>query len=326
MAPRVTVGIPTLDRADHLQFAIDSCLQQTTPVHVIVSDQGQTRETAAVMERYKSHPNVEHALSDATCLQENWENAARACDTEFFLFLQDDDTLSRVWAARIIRAFDVFPDALHVQASVYVTPDRIHSARWGHAGPQVGVNMRDLIPEKWHGEYCIAPMYITSWALSPGVAFRCGEAFNEALEAMPTDCDLFAERLILAEMGSRGDWIADPVVAGYWHHHGLNESYSQNTNGSVPHQYEVMVEHLDRICDRSQAWQFGLTAWCQLRNVFEVTNWLKEASQPGSRHPIAMSRHKDAIKAAMGESLEGRIIGGSDPVPVEVEDQVLVFA
>jgi glycosyltransferase involved in cell wall biosynthesis len=322
--PKVTIGIPTLDRPEHLQFAIDSALQQTIPVQIIVADQGQSYETAAVMERYREHPNVVHLPSDATCLQENWNFAARACDTEYFVFLQDDDTLSRAWAKRVAKGLDFFGEALHIQGFCYVTPDRIHSIKWGFNGPCVGVNMRDLTPELWHGEYVIAPMYLMSWALSPGVGFRCGEAFSAALDAMPMDCDLFTERLIIAEMGSRGDWVADPITAGFWHHHGKNESYGQNANGSVPQQYQTLVDRLDAILDRTPSWPTGMQAWCGMRNVFEVMGWLKEVSKEGSRHPIALSRHHEAICEAMASSLEGRVRGVESPAPVE-DEGVLVF-
>jgi len=323
--PLLTIGIPHLDRTEHLQFAIDSCLKQRTPVEIVVADQGQTDETAYLMEQYETHPNVHHVLSSATCLWENWEFTARECDTKYFAWLQDDDTVTRGWSTAVCKSFEAFPHALHIQASCYVSPDRIHAIRRGWNGPQVGVNMQDLIPEQWHGEYVIGSMYLMSWALSPGVAFRCGAEFNESLSAMPTDCDLFLERLVLAEMGSRGDWVAHPITAGFWHHHGRNESYSQNLNGSIEQQYKTMVDHLDRILDRTEAWSHAMTQWCGLQSAHEVISWLKECSTPGSRHPIAMSRHCDAIQEAMATSLNGRVIGGCDPTPQQIEDAVLMF-
>ena len=141
ITPRLTVGIPTLNRPDHLQNAIDSALAQTVPVHIVVSDQGQTEETANIMARYSEHPNVEHILSPATCLWDNWTQAALACDTEFFAWLQDDDVLSRIYASRVIKAFDRSPKSLHWQANCHCSPDRIHALKWGWNGPQVGVRM-----------------------------------------------------------------------------------------------------------------------------------------------------------------------------------------
>ena len=84
MQPRLTIGIPTVNRPEMLQRAISSCLAQTVPVHIVVADQGHAEETAAVMARYGDHSQVEHVLTRATCIRENWEAAARACDTPFF--------------------------------------------------------------------------------------------------------------------------------------------------------------------------------------------------------------------------------------------------
>ena len=325
--PLLTIGIPHLDRTEHLVYAIESALAQTVPVHIIVADQGKTEKTRKFMARYCKHPHIQHELTEADCLWANWESAARACDTKYFAWLQDDDEIAPIYADRVIQAFEAFPDALHFQASCYVTPDRVHIVRRGWNGPQVGVNKR-LIPEVWFGELCVAPMYIMSWALSPGVAFRCGEEFNAALSNMPNNCDLFNERIILAEMGSRGRWVADPMTAGYWYHHGLNESYTQNaTPGVITAQTKVLVDCLDNICDRTPDWDKALTSWCRMQSPQEVVSWLNGCSDDKGNptgHPIAISRHCDAIQAAMVDSLQGRVEWGGVKVPAPVEDELVL--
>jgi glycosyltransferase involved in cell wall biosynthesis len=50
--PRVSVVVPTYQRADRVGGAIDSALDQTHPVEVIVVNDGSTDETRAVLERY----------------------------------------------------------------------------------------------------------------------------------------------------------------------------------------------------------------------------------------------------------------------------------
>ena len=306
MHPRLTIGIPTKDRPEHLQHAIDSCLKQTRPVCVVVADQGHSEGTDAVMARYRDHPHVEHRPTEATCLWENWRAAAEICDTDFFAWLQDDDTISRVFSDRVVKSFDAFPQALHWQASCYVSPDRIHAVRWGWNGPQVGVNMQDLVPEMWPGEYLVGSMYCLCWALAPGWAFRCGTEFDACLENIPSDCDLLTERLIPAEMGSRGPFIADPITAGYWHHHGQNESYKQCADGSAERQTRVFVDTLDKIVDRTPDWDAALSHWCRLRSATDVMNWLSDSAKQKT-HPIMASRHSEGIREALRQSLDGRI-------------------
>ena len=306
MQPKLTVGIPTVDRSEHIQYALDSCLKQTLPVHIIVADQGHSDKTAAVMARYKSHPQIEHIQTDATCLWENWKAAARACTTEYFAWLQDDDTLARVFADRVVKGFEAFPPAVHWQGSCYCSPNRIHVVKQGWNGPQVPVNMQDLVPEMWPGEIVPASMYCTCWALAPGWAFRCGEAFDACLDSIPSDCDLFTERIIPAFMGSRGNVVADPIVAGYWHHHGQNESYAQNANGSYLRQAKSMVAALDDITDATKDWQGYFVMWLRTRSPVDAMTWLSEAHK-NKTHPIALSRHTEAIQQALRESLDGRV-------------------
>ncbi len=299
--PRLTIGIPTLDRPIMLQRAIDSCLAQTVPVRVIVADQGHKEDTKLVMDRYDDHPHIYHMCSEAKTLWENWRlNAQDAYDADFFAWLQDDDILSRIYASRVIKAFDAYPQALHWQGNCHCSPDGVHALKWGWNGPQIGVRMLDTAQEQWPGGLLLASMYFTSWALSPGVAFRCGPEFSAAIEGMPEGCDLFNERLILAAMGAQGPWVADPVTAGYWVHHGANESYRQNASGQLPAQRKIMVEHLDDILDRVGSWREAFLVWLRTRSPIDVLNWLKDFE-------CAESRYVGELRGIMQDSLAGRV-------------------
>ncbi len=327
--PRLTIGIPTLDRSIMLQRAIDSCLAQTVPVKVLVADQGVREGTQQVMDRYLDHPHILHMNTEANSLWENWRKAAEYAQesfgTDFFAWLQDDDILSRIYASRVIKALDGFPDALHWQANCHCSPDGIHALKWGWNGPQIGVRMLDVAQEQWPGGLLLASMYFTSWALSPGVAFRCGTEFSAMLEAIPEGCDLFNERLILAAMGAQGPWVADPVTAGYWVHHGGNESYKQNANGSLPAQRKVMIDHLDDLLDRVESWREAFLVWLRTRSPVDVLNWLKDFE-------CTESRYVDELKTVMQDSLQGRVEIRQEPgrngapalAPVDRES-VLIF-
>lgn len=315
--PRLTIGIPHLDRTDHLKEAIRSCLDQTVPVHIIVADQGGCRETKMWMTRYKDHPNVDHIRTDATCIEENWRAAAKACKTEFFGWLQDDDIIYEATAFRVQLGFDTFPEALHWQATCHISYDKVHVLRRAFTCPDVGLNMRYMVPEMFEGNLLIGTMFFISWALSPGVFFRCGSAFDSMLDRMPLDADLYTERLRLAQMGSMGRWIADPMTAGTWHHHGGNASNEQNTNGTIDHQTDVMVQHLDKIIDRVPTAMEGMVTWLGMHDPREIVSWMKVVSED-PKHPVRRSRHCAAIQEAMAMSLRGRVDVGeaqdSEPI------------
>lgn len=295
--PKLTIGIPTLNRPEMLQQAIESCLKQTIPVHIVVADQGHEPETAEVLRRYGDHPHVEHILTEATCLWENWEAAALACDTPYFAWLQDDDVVARGYANRIVHSFERWPDVLHWQARCLLGKDAEWGAWWSWNGPMMPMQYLAGKPAAWEGTVIVPVMYLTSWALSPGVAFRCGEAFNSALEQMPTHCDLFSERLILAYMGAQGRFAADPVIAGQWIHHGQNESYKQHKNQEE--QQKVCFEHLDKLMDTIE-WGGAFQSWCEMIPVMNMLGMIQSAES-------IVTPHKEAIIKTMQKSLEGRI-------------------
>ena len=293
-----------------LSTAIDSCLRQRTPlgkpvpVHVIVADQGGTDKVQEVMLRYRDHPDVEHLDSGATCLWENWDAAARACDTEFFMWLQDDDEIASGVAARVIGGFDLFPKALHWQARLCAGLSGQAMAWWGTSGPIVLMDFINHRPLQYPGEILPPAMFFVSWAMSPAVAFRCGEQFTRALDCMPIDADLWAERTILALMGMQGPWIADPVIVGPWVHHGGNESYKQHHDQE--RQKLVTFGVLDDCMDHTD-WRDIFFQWCQaMRNAAEIMGYLKD-------FPAEESRHAEALKEVMWASLQCRVEPVQEP-------------
>ena len=50
---KVSIVIPTFNRADYLIECIDSCLAQTHPCEIIVCDHGSTDSTPEVIKRYE---------------------------------------------------------------------------------------------------------------------------------------------------------------------------------------------------------------------------------------------------------------------------------
>lgn len=315
--PRLSIGIPTYhaDRAQQLGQAIDSVLRGTVPACVVVADQGHTDEVAQVMRRYENHPNVAHMPTEVDHLWANWRAVAEACTTEFFAWLQDDDVIGRGYAARVARAFDRHPSALHWQARCQLAVNDRLGLPFAGNFPWVPMRSLEGEPDCWPGAVLAPTMYLTSWSLSPGVAFRCGESFSEALEAIPSYCDLFTERLILAEMGNRGDFIADPVLAGYWIHHGRNESYRQRLDQAP--QSRILVDHLDAMLDESPKWRDQFLQWALVMPPDNLGAWSKVKE-------LELSRHRDAIVAVLDDATATLSGSVQAHVPAEPEP-VLLF-
>src|SRR5574343_1709006 len=220
-SPKLTIVIPHLNRTEFLEHAIEDCLKQTDPAVVLVADQGHSYETSALMEKYLENPLVLHVKTDATCLWENWKSgmeAAMRLGARYVSILQDDDAIHARYADRIITAFDTFYDATAWTARLACAQNRDLGIWWSGNGPLVPMNIIKNLPRAIPSEL-LAPMaYITSWALSPAVAFRCGDTLQDILDDQPQACDLYTERTILASAGTRGPIICDPCILGYWFH------------------------------------------------------------------------------------------------------------
>jgi glycosyltransferase involved in cell wall biosynthesis len=115
MPPRLTIGIPTVNRAGLLARAIESALAQTSPdIEIIVSDNGSTDDTPAVIARYAGrglrifrHEVTRSAAKHGQFLFEQ----ARG---EFFLGLSDDDFLEPEFSAEVLAMFDRHPELAFV--------------------------------------------------------------------------------------------------------------------------------------------------------------------------------------------------------------------
>jgi hypothetical protein len=90
--PKVTVGIPTFNRAEWLRGAIESVLAQSyTRFHIIVSDNASTDETPDVVRAF-GDPRITYVRSEQNLgAVGNINRLIGLADTEYVVLLPDDD-------------------------------------------------------------------------------------------------------------------------------------------------------------------------------------------------------------------------------------------
>jgi len=124
--PRLTIAIPTVNRAELLGRAIESALAQSSPdIEIIVSDNGSTDDTPAIIARYSGrglrtfrHPSTMSAGKHGQFLIEQAKG-------EFFLGLSDDDFLEPDFASEVLAAFDRHPELAFVYTGCAVHYENI---------------------------------------------------------------------------------------------------------------------------------------------------------------------------------------------------------
>jgi hypothetical protein len=278
--PRLTLGIPTLGRRPELLHrAIGSALAQSTPVKVLVSDQCQDGTVERLLKPYEANPMVRRVPSPATCLWENWTFAAEMCDTELFGWLQDDDIIAPHFAIRAIGALDRFPKAVNWIARLAIGYTGDVANWWQATGPMVPMDLLYGTPTQIFGRLAQAVGFFTSFALSPGLVFRWNVETIAAVNRCPKDCDLFNERIILAELGKLGHCACDPCIVGYWNQHGQNESKRQIENGDVPRQVRLNNEHIAGVLRESPGWQEAFGGWVLMVGKESTDKWIKDMEE-----------------------------------------------
>ncbi|MGA9528292.1 MAG: glycosyltransferase family A protein [Terriglobales bacterium] len=119
MTPRLTIAIPTINRARLLPHAIESALAQTSPdIEIIVSDNGSTDDTPAVIERYAGRDSTHrirtfrHASTMSAA--KHGQFLIEQARGQFFVGLSDDDFLEPEFAAEVLALYDQHPELAFV--------------------------------------------------------------------------------------------------------------------------------------------------------------------------------------------------------------------
>ena len=125
---RFSVLLPTRNGGQFIDNCIRSVLDQDADLELIVSDNANTDETPAVLERWRGDSRVMILrLDEPRPVTDNWNNALRAATGEYLLMMGDDDCLLPGSLRRLeaIIARNEQPDCVIYNAYSYVAPGSV---------------------------------------------------------------------------------------------------------------------------------------------------------------------------------------------------------
>lgn len=130
---RITVLIPTYNRAHWLGGAIESVLAQTRgDFRLIVSDNASTDGTREVVAGYDD-PRIAYVRRDVNCgLNEHYNSWFRTVDAEYLFIVPDDDRLVPDALERTVAALDANPRAALAHGRVDVIDEHGAVIAAGH--------------------------------------------------------------------------------------------------------------------------------------------------------------------------------------------------
>lgn len=108
--PRVSVLIPTYNRAKYIRDAIDSVLRQTfTDFEVIVVDDGSTDNTREIVTGY-TDPRVKYIYQENSGVSTARNNGIKISNAEYIAFLDSDDMYLEDMLEKSVRILDEHPE------------------------------------------------------------------------------------------------------------------------------------------------------------------------------------------------------------------------
>ena len=126
MTPQLTAVVCTWNRATILEGALDALVRQehAPPHEILVVDNGSRDHTGAVVQRWASrHPQIVYMLEPRPGLSCARNAAVRRAGAPIIAFTDDDVRVSSDWMARIVGAFERWPDASCVGGPVLPEAD-----------------------------------------------------------------------------------------------------------------------------------------------------------------------------------------------------------
>ncbi len=227
--PRVFIGIPTLNRPDFVQLAVESVRQQTfQDWRVVISDNASHPESAAAVRAFVEElgdPRIGYWAQPKNIREYgNCDWLFRQCREEYFVILHDDDLLEPAHLEAAIRRLDRNPDVVCFFANArMIDSDGVVSAE--RTSGYRRARGREGQPE--------GPMRILEPLMRTGFVPICGTVIRSAaLHASGfVDDDCFGlwpfELNLLLRLGERDGraWFATEELVRFRFHEGQMQRY-----------------------------------------------------------------------------------------------------
>ncbi len=154
--PKVSVVVPTYNRADILPYAVKSVLNQTyTDFELIICDDASPDHTAEIVGRW-ADPRIQYIRHPQNIQRSrNMRSGYEAAKGEYFIKFDDDDALTPTFLEKTVAILDARPDVDFVCTDHWIINARderdeeataANSAKWGKDRMGDGV-IDDLVAE-----------------------------------------------------------------------------------------------------------------------------------------------------------------------------------
>ncbi len=300
LMPLYTIGIPTFNRQQYLQHAINAALHQTYKnIQILICDNASTDGTQEYVKslcderiKYIRRPVNKGA-------QDNFLFAVDNAHGEFFSWLQDDDIIFTGFVANAVEAMvsrnaDIYMSTSLMASSLcQLRESTIYS-------PFIDMDWSSGAIVELESSTILGLSYFATVCNPPVIAFRREKLMQNSF-ALRTHFDfpLYVERAIICDVAKAGRAIAAPVVEGIYLQHGDQHSRCIVADRNAgERQFNLFANYLESITSideirtskQLESTLNGLPS-THLRNFFNQANSWKGKWQSG----LAVKRMVDEI-------------------------------
>jgi len=110
--PKVTIGVPTLNRAKLLSDCLESCLSQTYQnFEIVISNNASSDNTEEIVKGINDNRIQYHSQSCTISAIDNWNYCINSAKGEYFTFVSDDDILEPSYIEELMNLSKEYPNA-----------------------------------------------------------------------------------------------------------------------------------------------------------------------------------------------------------------------
>ncbi len=259
---RITVFIPTYNRAKYLRRSLEAIEQQDidpSDLSVVISDNASTDETHKVVQQFSSLRPSYYRNEENLGLNGNFNRVLDLCNTEFVVLLPDDVLLAPGFLGRALISLSENDGATMYSAAALVSHPPTNEQQIEIVTPFV--TMPSML---W-------PLQLQTWSYEPWAAacafrppvYTGAAAFRYSFlsEVMPWEerHPANADRWTYFEAGRRGQVLFDPWIAAYTVMDGHNFGSSLPVE-SVRVEYREMTQ---RIIEETRKDGIDVLGWWQ---------------------------------------------------------------
>jgi glycosyltransferase involved in cell wall biosynthesis len=206
--PRVSIMIPTYNRAHYLPQTVDSALRQDyANLEVLLLDNASTDDTPGIAARYRQDPRFRHLRNDRNIgMVANWRSGLyEHARGEWFLLLSDDDYLiDDRYIGKAVEIARADPDVVMVYANGYILEEA------------TGAMTEMTLP--WSGIVDGRQVFMSRDQVRPQDFTLCNVMFRRAVAMeqdafhnpnnLSCDSELFLRMSLLGKVGVCGDRVS----------------------------------------------------------------------------------------------------------------------